>query len=354
MHPHSGVQKRLFRGLIWTSSGLIFDMMKHLSILVPDGQSNMSTVACIVGAFEFFTDANGYRRKSGKNGLFTIDLVGASEKSEVLNGLVTIKPTKAILSVNRTDLIIVPSSLIRNYENATPGNQQLMDWLNQQSSKGTEIASMCTGAFTLAAAGLLDGRNCSTHWAVENNFKSLYPKVNMQTERLIIDENGICTNGGAYSFLNLLIYLVEKYYDKETAIYCSKIFQVEIDRQSQSTFSIFNGQKQHNDEVIREAQQYIEGNAAEKLSVEHLSARFAVGRRHFDRRFIKATGNTPLEYMQRVKIETAKRAFEGSNKTVNEVMYGVGYSDQKAFREVFRKVTGLSPLEYRTRYNKNA
>src|SRR4029079_4340248 len=169
------------------------------------------------------------------------------------------------------------------------------------------------------------------------------PILNLQTDKLITDENGIYTNGGAYSFLNLVIYLVEKYYDRQTAIFCSKVFQIEMDRQSQSPFTIFTGQKLHGDEMVKQAQAYIESKPDERISVEHLSSRFAVGRRNFDRRFIKATGNTPVEYSQRVKIESAKKAFETSRKTINEVMYDVGYSDVKAFRETFRKSTGMSP-----------
>ena len=117
---------------------------------------------------------------------------------------------------------------------------------------------------------------------------------------------------------------------------------------------MFTGQKLHGDETVKKAQEYIERNLDEKISVEHLSARFAVGRRNFDRRFIKATGNTPVEYQQRVKIESAKRSFENTRKTINEVMYEVGYSDVKAFREVFRKITGMSPIAYKARYNKEA
>jgi len=176
----------------------------------------------------------------------------------------------------------------------------------------------------------------------------------VQTDKLITDENGIYTNGGAYSFLNLLIYLVEKYFDRQTAIFCSKVFQIEMDRQSQSSFIIFKGQKLHGDEIVKKAQAYIESNLDEKISVEDLSSQFAVGRRNFDRRFIKATGNTPLEYSQRVKVESAKKSFESTRKTINEVMYDVGYSDVKAFREVFRKITGMAPLEYRSKYNKEA
>jgi transcriptional regulator GlxA family with amidase domain len=213
---------------------------------------------------------------------------------------------------------------------------------------------MCSGAFMLASAGMLDGRNCSTHWRFADTFRNLFPKVNLQPEKLITDEYGIYTNGGGYSFLNLVIYLVEKYYDRETAIHCSKVFQIEMDRQSQSPFIIFNGQKSHGDEMVQKAQAYIESKLDEKISMEELSSRFAVGRRNFDRRFIKATGNTPVEYSQRVKIEFAKKAFETTRKNVNEVMYEVGYSDLKAFREVFRRITGMSPLEYRAKYNKEA
>jgi len=127
-----------------------------------------------------------------------------------------------------------------------------------------------------------------------------------------------------------------------------------LDRNSQSAFAIFTGQKLHGDAMVEQAQVYIESQLNEKISVEELSAKFSIGRRNFDRRFIKATGNTPIEYAQRVKIESAKKALETSRKTVNEVMYEVGYSDVKAFREVFRKITGISPLEYRSKYNKDS
>jgi transcriptional regulator GlxA family with amidase domain len=92
----------------------------------------------------------------------------------------------------------------------------------------------------------------------------------------------------------------------------------------------------------------------EKIAVEEISSKFSVGRRSFDRRFIKATENTPVEYSQRVRVESAKKAFETSRKTVTEVMYEVGYTDSKAFREVFKKITGMSPLNYKNKYNKEA
>lgn len=324
--------------------------MKRLTILVPEGQNNLSS---IVGPYKIFTRANVYWKQRGNKEVFAIDLAGTSKEVDFYDGLFCVRPRTDVSTIKRTDLIIVPS-LNHNYERAIKGNQLLIDWLRQQYKNGTQIASICTGAFLLAAAGLLDGKSCSTHWAASENFRNKFPGVNIQTDKLITDEDGIYTNGGAYSFLNLMIYLVEKYYDRQTAIFCSKVFQIEMDRQSQSSFIIFKGQKMHGDEIVKEAQNYIENKPEEKISIVEIASRFPVSRRQFDRRFIKATGNTPLEYAQRVKIEVAKKALETTRKTINEVMYEVGYSDEKAFREVFRKITGLTPLEYKGRYNRES
>jgi len=324
--------------------------MKHLTIVVPDGPNNISS---ITGSYEIMTRANDYWKEHEGKALFKIVLAGITDKVEYNDGLFTVTPHTYISNIRKTDLIIIPS-LNHNYYKAMKGNTELIEWMAEQYKNGAEIASVCSGAYLLASTGLLDGKSCSTHWNVADSFRIMFPKVNLQTDKLITDESGIYTNGGAYSFLNLLLYLIEKKYDRQTAIYCSKVFQIEMDRQSQSGFIIFKGQKLHGDEMVKEAQSYIESQLHEKISVEQLSSRFAVGRRNFDRRFIKATGNTPLEYLQRVKIESAKRMFETTRKTVNEVMYEVGYSDVKAFREVFRKITGMSPLEYRSKYNKEA
>lgn len=327
--------------------------MKHLTILVPNAQTGPNTVSCIVGAWHIFSSANDHWKQNGKRAMFSIELAGVSEQSDFVNGLLTVMPQVNIASIRKTDLIIIPA-IEGGFRKPDKENLILVNWIREQYKGGAELASMCTGAYLLASTGLLDNRSCSIHWNAVDNFRKLFPKVILKAEKLITDEKGIYTNGGGYSFLNLVLYLVEKFYDRQTAIYCSKIFQIEIDRQTQSDFAIFSGQKSHGDDVIKKAQEYIERNFYEKISFENLSKRFAVGRRNFDRRFIKATGNTPVEYWQRVKIESAKKALETTRKTVNEIMYETGYSDVKAFREVFRKITGLSPLEYKNKYNKEA
>ncbi|MCS3557365.1 MULTISPECIES: GlxA family transcriptional regulator [unclassified Sphingobacterium] len=325
--------------------------MKQLSILIPDDQTSMSTIACIIGTYQMFITANSYYEKLDKQSVFKVDLVSATDEKLLKNEFLTIKSNLTITKCPKNDLIIIPATLIRNYETATKNNKLLIDWIQVQYKQGAEIASMCAGSFMLASAGLLTGRVCSTHWALAESFKELFPNVNLQTDKLITDENGIYTNGGAYSFLHLLLYLVEKFYDRQTAIYCAKYFQIDLDRNQQSEFLIFNGHKNHIDEVVLEAQLYMEANYQDKISIEDLSVKFGLSRRNFDRRFIKATGLRPFDYLQRLKVEAAKKYFENSRKSVNEVMYDVGYNDTKAFREVFYRITGIAPTDYKEKYN---
>ncbi len=322
--------------------------MKHLTLLVPNGENNLSS---IVGAYKILSRANSLWQERGKDPVFQIQLAGLQTEVDFYDGLFSVKPHTHVSAISRTDLILIPS-LNHNFELAIRENTEMIDWIRRQYRLGAEVASICTGAFFLAETGILNGKSCSTHWSAADVFRSRFTEVRLQPDRLITDENGIYTNGGAYSFLQQMLYLVEKYFDRETAVLCSKIFQIDMDRQSQSSFIIFSGQKKHNDELVKKVQDYLESNVQEKWSVEELSSRFAVGRRTFDRRFSKATGNSLIEYAQRVKMEAAKKALESTRKTVQEIMYEVGYSDLKAFREVFRKVTGVSPVEYKMKWGR--
>ena len=322
--------------------------MKHITILIPEGDSNLSS---IVGSYKILSRANEFwTNKRGKG--YRIQLAGSQPEVGFKGGLFAVRPHLAFSAIQATDLVVVPS-LNHNFANAIRDNQEMIGWIARQRAGGAEIASICTGAFMLAAAGLLDGKSCSTHWAAHHQMLELFPEVRLERDKLITDQDGLYTNGGAFSFLNLLLYLVEKYFDRETAIYCSKVFQIDMDRQSQSPYTIFTGQKRHMDRVIIQAQEYLEDNGHEKISMEDLAGQFALSRRNFDRRFIRATGNTPLEYLQRIRVEIAKKAFESTGKSIAEVMYEVGYSDVNAFRQVFRRITGVLPAVYKDRYNKH-
>ena len=321
--------------------------MKQVTIVVPKGHANLSS---ITGSFEILTRANAYWQKTGNKPMMEVHIAGFVDELKWGADFFSVYPA-SIKDLKRTDLVIIPS-LSYDYGQVIKENQELIDWIREQYKGGAELASICTGAFLVAATGLLEGKTCSTHWNAANDFRRMFPNINLQTDKLIAVEPGIYTNGGAYSFLNLILFLVEKYFDRPTAIFCSKVFQIDIERAAQSPFFIFQAQKNHGDELISKAQTYIEENLSTKISFEEVASELAISRRNFDRRFIKATGNTPVEYLQRVKVELAKRLLEKGRKTIFEVMNDVGYSDDKAFREVFKKITSLSPLDYRARYNK--
>jgi transcriptional regulator GlxA family with amidase domain len=204
----------------------------------------------------------------------------------------------------------------------------------------------------LASTGLLNDKKCSTHWGFQNEFREMFPSVEVIDGSIITEEQGIYSSGGANSYWNLLLHLVEKYTDRHTAILASKYFAIDIDRDSQAAFAMFQGQKNHNDDAVKQAQEFIENNIQDKITIDELADKVSLGRRSFERRFKTATNNSVLEYINRVKMEYAKKSFETSRKNINEVMYDVGYTDTKAFRTIFKKITGLNPIEYRNKYNK--
>jgi transcriptional regulator GlxA family with amidase domain len=321
--------------------------MKTITILVPKG----AILGSIEGPRQLFTQVNQFFKSQNAEAPFLVELVGVERETPVSGGLYTIHSNRLLDEVETTDLVVIPA-IDGEMSKAIEMNRALIPWIEKQYKAGAEVASLCMGAFILASTGLVNGKKVATHWLAENDFKRMFPDVSLSAEKVITDERGIYSSGGAYSYLNLILYLIEKYVGRQMSILCAKVFAIEIDRESQSPFMIFSGQKDHEDEPIRKAQEYIENNFQGKITVDQLASMFALGRRNLERRFKKATSNTLVEYIQRVKVEAAKMSLETSRENVNEVMYKVGYTDTKAFRTTFRKITGLSPIEYRNKYNK--
>ncbi|HMU47168.1 MAG TPA: helix-turn-helix domain-containing protein [Chitinophagaceae bacterium] len=323
--------------------------MKHVSVIVPE----TAVIEAIADPRYLFTAVNQFLEVSGRSSLFKVQLVGLSHEVKLNNNLFSVHTDARIQEIQRTDLIIIPA-LSGDIPQAVEMNSKFIPWIIEQYKNGAEVASLCVGAFLLASTGLLKGKKCSTHWGFMNEFRLLYPDVDLVDGYIITEEHGLYTSGGANSYWNLLLYLVEKYTDRDTAILAAKYFAIDINRESQSDFMIFRGQKDHEDEPVKNAQVFIEQNYHERITVDQLAGMQAIGRRSFERRFKKATNNTVAEYIQRVKIEAAKRNFESSRKNISEVMFDVGYTDTKAFRTIFKKITGLTPIEYRNKYNKQA
>lgn len=323
--------------------------MKKVSILVPES----SVMQAIADPQYLFTAANQFLLSAGRQPLFDVELVGASKEIKLNNGMFSVHTDRLLKDVKQTDLIFIPA-LLGDMTNAVAKNKSAIPWIISQYGKGAEVASLCVGAFLLASTGLLNGKKCSTHWGFQNEFREMFPDVEVVEGSIVTEENRIYSSGGANSYWNLLLYLLEKYTDRETAILASKYFAIDIDRDSQSAFAMFKAQKNHSDKEILKAQDFIENNIDEKIGTDHLAQMVALSRRTFERRFKEATSNSVLEYIHRIRVEAAKRKFENSRKNISEVMYEVGYTDTKAFREVFKKLTGLTPIEYRNKYNKMA
>lgn len=323
--------------------------MKRVSILVPES----SVLQAIADPQYLFSAVNQFMMAAGKSPLFEVQLVGLQKEVKLNDGLFSVNISKLLEDVAQTDLVVIPA-LFGDMKTAIAKNEELLPWIKQQYQEGAEVASLCVGAFLLASTGLLAGKKCSTHWGFQNEFRMMFPDVEVVDGSIITEENGIYSSGGANSYWNLLLHLVEKYTDRPTAILASKYFAVDIDRESQAAFAMFQGQKNHQDEAIKQAQDFIDLHIQEKITIDELADLVKLGRRSFERRFKMATNNSVLAYINRVKMEYAKRSFESSRKNIYEVMYDIGYTDTKAFRTIFKKITGLTPIAYRNKYNKMA
>lgn len=319
--------------------------MKNVAILVAES----AVIEAVADPRYMFTAVNDFLRAQGKDPAFRIQMIGLREQVKLAEGMFTIQVDATPDKANKPDLIIIPA-LSGDLEQAIELNEDFIPWIVFQHRMGAEVASLCLGAFLLGATGLVDGKSCSTHWQFSNQFRHMFPSVNLVDDRVITEQAGIYTSGGANSYWNLLLHLVEKYTGRDMAIAAAKFFVLDIDKKSQSPFMVFKGQKLHEDKAVIRAQEYIEDNYTERIGIDDLCRMLGVGRRTFERRFRRATHNSVVEYIQRVKIEAAKRELEAGQKSVSEVMYEVGYSDTKAFRDVFRKVTSVSPVEYRKKF----
>jgi transcriptional regulator GlxA family with amidase domain len=267
----------------------------------------------------------------------------------VNDGVFSILPDLSIQDDATADLVIIPS-MTGDMKSATYLNREFAAWIAQQYKNGTEVASLCSGAFLLAYSGLLRGKQCTTHWLYANEFNHFYPSTTLVDEKMITDQSGLYSSGGSNAYWNLLLHLVEKYTTREMAIRTAKFFLIDMDRSIQSPFIIFDGLKDHEDDLIRKAQVKIEKQYSAKLTVDELADQFSVTRRTFERRFKKATRHTVTEYIQRVKVEAAKKQLESGRKSVLEVMHDVGYTDLQSFRILFKRITGMTLVSYRNKY----
>ncbi len=316
-----------------------------ISVYVPQ----YGVIEAITPPFRSFNTANEFLTTFGKKPIFEVEYVGLNDYVPANNGEYTIRTNRLIKDVGQTDLLFIPPTF-GDTAKGIRANAAAIPHFKRLHETGAGLASLCIGAFLLAETGLLNGKKCSTHWAHVSEFKARYPEIEVEDGAIITEYGNIYSSGGASSLWNLILYLIEKFADREIAVMLAKYFALDIGRDNQSQFMIFKGQRNHGDEDIKKVQDYIEEHYDDKINIETLANLINSGRRTFERRFKIATNNSPIEYIQRVRIEAAKLSFEASRKNVSEIMFDVGYADTKAFRDIFKKITGLTPIEYRNKF----
>ncbi|MGO4291637.1 GlxA family transcriptional regulator [Chitinophaga sp. RAB17] len=323
--------------------------MKTVSLLIYED----AILSSLSGVMDMLLGVNRYMAEMGREPAFNLELVSEKMKNIQLHSPAQFICYKTIEEVKHTDLILAPAFegdptvVLRK-------NKAMIDWLSTMHACGTEVASLCLGSYFLAEAGLLQGKSCTSHWMALEDMRRRYPDITILPDSVMTDQEGIYTSGGAFISLNLVLYLIEKFCGREASIWTSKMFSIDMDRVNQAHFAVFQGQRRHEDEDILKAQAFIEQHYDQQISVEQIAEQANMSKRNFIRRFKVATQNTPLEYLQRVKIESAKKELEKNTQNISTLMYNAGYNDLKTFRQVFKRITGLTPQEYRRKYCRSA
>jgi transcriptional regulator GlxA family with amidase domain len=319
--------------------------MKHITILALEG----TIASTVTGPADIFSLAGVlWNRIRGVRPEPNFKVVIASVEGgpvTSVNGVV-IQPHLSTGDVKKTDLILISAEDLAALDAAS---RKTTPWLLKHHESGATLASVCTGAFLLAETGLLNGKRATTHWGFAELFRKRYPQVDLRPESLITDEGSLLCGGGAFSYFDLSLYLVERYCGFEIAAQCGKSLLLDLGRTSQVPYAIFEYQKHHCDEQVLAAQTFIEKNYSSEMNVDGLADEVGMSPRNFKRRFRKATGDSPLAYLQRYRVEAAKRLLENTPLSIAEVCYRVGYEDLGFFRRIFKRHVGINPFEYRQR-----
>ncbi len=323
--------------------------MARITILA---EKNCASSA-IVGTIDAFAIANlwwAFLEPHAKGPLFDTHIVTADGKPVRANGGILLEPECSMDEVCETDLILLPAFL-PPFDLNNPRTEKICQWLRGRYKQNTLIATTCTGTFLLAKTGLLDGRLATTNWQFAGMFKKAYPKVKLRIDRIMTEDDNLICTGAATAFMNLGLHLIERFGSSELALRCSKALLVDSDRQSQAPYIPYDFWKNHADDQVLEAQTWMEDHYRDKVSIDGIAKNVGISPRHFKRRFKEATGETPIRYLQQLRIEKAKHRLERTNDTINEITWHVGYEDINSFRRLFRKHTGMSPKGYRTKFS---
>jgi len=265
------------------------------------------------------------------------------------DGPIYIKPMAAIRDVRKTDLIFIPTTGL-GIDDVVERNAPVVPWLKRWHKRGAAIASVCSGVGLVAETGMLDGKRATTHWALAERFREKYPKVKWMPELMVTEDRGFFCGGGVHAALDLSLYLVEKFCGHEIALESSKALLIETPRAWQAGFAVIPLKTEHNDEAISLAQDWLHENFHRTFPLDAPARRVGMSLRNFVRRFKEATGDSPLAYLQKLRVAAAKRLLENDHRSMQEISDAVGYQDVAFFRSLFQRHTGVSPSAYREKF----
>jgi transcriptional regulator GlxA family with amidase domain len=322
--------------------------MERITILFLD-QMFASTA---IGPMEVFRHA-GYLWNvltgTGTAPHFHVTTASADGEPVSCDGSIRIQAQVALEDVAETDLIFVPTTGL-SVDDVVERNAAVVPWLKSRSERGVPIAAVCSGVGLVAAAGLIDGKRATTHWALAERFREKYPAVRWMPELMVTEDRGFYSGGGVNASLDLSIYLVERFCGHEIAMQTARALLIEPPRAWQFGFGIVPLKIEHSDEAISNAQEWMHQNFSRTFPLDDPARSAGMSVRNFVRRFKNATGDSPLIYLQKLRITAAKRMLENNHRSMQEVSDAVGYQDVAFFRELFQRHAGISPSSYRERF----
>jgi transcriptional regulator GlxA family with amidase domain len=324
----------------------------HVSLVaLPDAAvSTLFGIFDVMNAFALMGPSNA---ALGARAPFHVEIVGETVGALELASGVPINVQRAVETIQTSDIVIVPSILLRPEgwkKNRYPG---LVEWLHRMYDRGAVLCSACSGIFLLAETGLFDGKDATVHFGYARAFAVTYPAVPIHPERVLVI-SGLCeelvSSGASTTWHDLVLYLIARYAGSTTAQEVARLFALQWHQDGLTPYIIFEGKSDHGDGVIQSTQQWLSGHFSVAHPVEEMIKRSKLAERTFKRRFVNATGLTPIAYVQRLRIEDAKRRLERTNASVDEISWRVGYEDAAFFRRLFKRITGLAPGAYRKRF----
>ena len=304
----------------------------------------------MTGLMDIFDRAKSVLAQSGRSSdaqKMRARLVSADGKPIRCQNHLLLNVHCAIQDIRRADLVIITS--IHDVNTAVYRNPFMVDWIRRFHHRGTAMAGVCTGNFLLAEAGLLNGRHATTHWSMRDQFRRRYPQVGLKTRNLVINNDHLCCAASGASSSDMAYYFLEKYAGRPLAAGTAAFFSHNYGRVLSETIGKAGGKTGHNDAQILCIQHWIDRHMHEPLSIAQLSRQACMSPRTFERRFKKATGQTPSAYIQEIRVASAKRQLVSTNLTFDEISDQMGYANSGSFRKVFVRRVGLLPSAYRKR-----